>query len=237
MALVLALVMALSLCTTAFAASSYYYNFASATVTGAKQNGDTYEVCPGGSFSFVVKVSRGNSKSNSSAYATYTVKKDDTAMSGKKDQTISSSGNGTTIQITADEKVGTTYTLYTKDRTAGASDTPRATVTVVAHDIATVTDYKAPTCTEAGNEALYQCKNCKTYYKDLAGANKVKPTMGMPDAWKDGDGKINATGHDFGTAIYEKKAATCFEPGYQALYKCSVCSKYFDNKNNFNNKK
>ena len=229
--------MALSLCTTAFAASSYYYNFASATVTGAKQNGDTYEVCPGGSFSFVVKVSRGNSKSNSSAYATYTVKKDDTAMSGKKDQTISSSGSGTTIQITADEKVGTTYTLYTKDRTAGASDTPRATVTVVAHDIATVTDYKAPTCTVAGNEALYQCKNCKTYYKDLAGKNRVM-LPGMPGAWKttlpaqggQGGGKINAT-HTLAT-VTDYKAPTCLEAGNKALYKCSVCSKYFDNKNN-----
>ena len=59
----------------------------------------------------------------------------------------------------------------------------------------TKTDAKAATCTEAGNKEYWTCEACGKTFSDEKGENAIADL----DAWKTGDGKINATGHSWGT--------------------------------------
>ena len=59
----------------------------------------------------------------------------------------------------------------------------------------TKTDAKAATCTEAGYNEYWTCKTCGKYFSDEKGENAIANL----DAWKTGDGKINATDHSWGT--------------------------------------
>ena len=59
----------------------------------------------------------------------------------------------------------------------------------------TKTDAKDPTCTEAGYKAYWTCDTCGKTFSDEKGEKAIADL----DAWKTGDGKINATGHSWGT--------------------------------------
>lgn len=245
MALVLALVMALSLCTTAFAATYYKISNSSAAFKSEVLECEKATVNWTISYAVSTKYNREdgysmNSTSLTMYWAVFADGETQATGSGSfKKSGITKKGSYVQSVSVTGLNPDTKYTMYlnTSSAVSASNNVAKCEFETPPHDIATVTDYKAPTCTVAGNEALYQCKNCKTYYKDLAGKNRVM-LPGMPGAWKttlpaqggQGGGKINAT-HTLAT-VTDYKAPTCLEAGNKALYKCSVCSKYFDNKNN-----
>ena len=80
----------------------------------------------------------------------------------------------------------------------------------------TKTDAKAATCTEAGNEAYWTCSGCGKYFSDEKGENAIADLA----AWKTGDGKINATGHNYGDITYTWSDGNT---SCTAKKVCSVC--------------
>ena len=76
------------------------------------------------------------------------------------------------------------------------------------------TDAKAPTCTEAGNEAYWMCSECKKLFSDENGNEEIQePVAVLP------------TGHKL-TAV-EEKPATHAEAGHKAYWECERCQKMF----------
>ena len=80
----------------------------------------------------------------------------------------------------------------------------------------TKTDAKAASCTEAGNEAYWTCSGCGKYFSDEKGENAIADLA----AWKTGDGKINATGHNYGDITYTWSDGNT---SCTAKKVCSVC--------------
>ena len=80
----------------------------------------------------------------------------------------------------------------------------------------TKTDAKAATCTEAGNNEYWTCKTCGKYFSDEKGENAIADLA----AWKTGDGKINATGHNYGDITYTWSDGNT---SCTAKKVCSVC--------------
>lgn len=80
----------------------------------------------------------------------------------------------------------------------------------------TKTEAKAATCTEAGYNEYWTCKTCGKYFSDEKGENAIADLA----AWKTGDGKINATGHNYGgiTYTWSDGNTSC-----TAKKVCSVC--------------
>ena len=74
----------------------------------------------------------------------------------------------------------------------------------------------AATCTEDGVEEYWTCDVCGQTFSDEQGKNAIADL----DAWKTGDGKINATGHKYGDITYtwSKDNTSC-----TAKKVCSVC--------------
>ena len=69
---------------------------------------------------------------------------------------------------------------------------------------------KAPTCTEAGYEAYWQCEGCHKLFSDVEGKNEIAAPVA-----------VAALGHD--TELKGAKAATCEEAGYTGDEVCKVC--------------
>ena len=80
----------------------------------------------------------------------------------------------------------------------------------------TKTAAKAATCTEAGNNEYWTCKTCGKYFSDEKGENAIADLA----AWKTGDGKINATGHNYGDITYTWSDGNT---SCTAKKVCSVC--------------
>ena len=75
---------------------------------------------------------------------------------------------------------------------------------------------KAATCVEDGNEQYWSCPDCGKYFSDEACEHEISY----------GSWVIHSPGaHDLTEHVYH--AATCTEPGNNAYWSCSVCSKYF----------
>ena len=70
-------------------------------------------------------------------------------------------------------------------------------ITAASHAM-TKTDAVPATCTEPGVEAYWTCTKCSKVYSDAEGTNEISDLA----AWKTGDGKIAADGHDYGTPSY-----------------------------------
>lgn len=81
----------------------------------------------------------------------------------------------------------------------------------VAHKL-TKTDYKAPSCTEAGNIEYWHCENCDKYFSDEAGTKPITKK----------DTVLNALNHP-STVLKNAKAATCTEDGYTGDKYCTEC--------------
>lgn len=81
----------------------------------------------------------------------------------------------------------------------------------VAHKL-TKTDYKAPSCTEAGNIEYWHCENCDKYFSDEAGTKPITKE----------DTVLNALNHP-STVLKNAKAATCTEDGYTGDKYCTEC--------------
>ena len=54
----------------------------------------------------------------------------------------------------------------------------------------TKTDYKAPTCTEAGNKEYWTCERCGKHFSDATGTTEIADVV------------IQATGHNWGEPVY-----------------------------------
>lgn len=80
---------------------------------------------------------------------------------------------------------------------------------------------KDPTCTEEGMKAHYRCDVCKKYFIEVDG-KKVEVSRE--------DLKIPKLDHSY-TDLIPRKEKTCTEDGMKAHYRCTVCSKYFVDKN------
>ena len=80
----------------------------------------------------------------------------------------------------------------------------------------TKTEAKAATCTEAGYNEYWTCKTCGKYFSDEKGENAIADLA----AWKTGDGKINATGHNYGDITYTWSDGNT---SCTAKEVCSVC--------------
>ncbi len=79
--------------------------------------------------------------------------------------------------------------------------------------VAAKTDAIAPTCTEAGRSAYWQCSSCGKYFSDEACLNEIA----------EGSWVVPAAGHDYQDVPGTAKAATCTEAGREADKKCSRC--------------
>ena len=77
---------------------------------------------------------------------------------------------------------------------------PQREIAALGHDLVSIKDGKATTCTEDGLQDAYECRRCG-----------AKPEQEV----------IKATGHKY--AKVEAKAATCTEPGLTEGEVCSVC--------------
>ena len=82
----------------------------------------------------------------------------------------------------------------------------------------TKTEAKAATCMEAGNNEYWTCKTCGKYFSDEKGENAIADLA----AWKTGDDKINATGHNYGDITYT------WSDGNTSCTAKKVCSVYKD---------
>ena len=92
-----------------------------------------------------------------------------------------------------------------------------------AHSIVKV-EAKAATCEENGYNEHYACE-CGKYFTDVDGYNEIADI----NAWKNGDGKVAATGHNL-TKV-DGTAATCTEDGVLDHYDCENCNNnYADDK-------
>ena len=80
----------------------------------------------------------------------------------------------------------------------------------------TKTAAKAATCTEAGYNEYWTCKTCGKYFSGEKGENAIADLA----AWKTGDGKINATGHNYGDITYTWSDGNT---SCTAKKVCSVC--------------
>lgn len=91
-------------------------------------------------------------------------------------------------------------------------------IPVMIHDL-TAVSAKAPTCTEDGHKAHYECKDtdcgCGKLYEDKYGEHETTYDKV----------KILATGHSLEKA--NAKAATCTEKGNIEYWKCTKCGKLF----------
>ena len=78
-----------------------------------------------------------------------------------------------------------------------------------------LTEAKAPTCTESGNNLYYTCKTCGKVYKDEAGQEETTVKAET----------IPALGHTM--VKTEAVAPTCTESGNNAYYTCETCHKVY----------
>ena len=78
-----------------------------------------------------------------------------------------------------------------------------------------LTEAKAPTCTESGNNLYYTCKTCGKVYKDEAGQEETTVAAET----------IPALGHAMTKT--GAKAPTCTESGNNAYYTCQTCHGVF----------
>ncbi len=103
------------------------------------------------------------------------------------------------------------------------------------HTALTLEPAAEPYCTTAGYHAYYKC-SCGAYFEDSSASTKI-PDI---EAWKDGDGKINALGHEYNEKIQDNDhlkeiADKCTE--YNTYwYDCSRCNANAKDDNNARDK-
>ena len=80
-------------------------------------------------------------------------------------------------------------------------------------------------CENDGWADYYEC-SCEKLYADEACTDEITDL----DAWKEGDGKIETLGHDYGTLVEEVPAIHTdseLKAGMEAHYHCGRCGTYF----------
>lgn len=91
----------------------------------------------------------------------------------------------------------------------------------MSHEISRLSGKNA-TCLQDGWNVYYQCSVCQKLFADSSCTKEITDL----EAWKVGDGKINALGH-YGSKVTGKNA-TCLEDGWKDYYRCTRCGKYFE---------
>ncbi|MDY5872222.1 MAG: hypothetical protein SPJ57_03230, partial [Candidatus Methanomethylophilaceae archaeon] len=91
-------------------------------------------------------------------------------------------------------------------------------IPALGHDVTKI-DGQAATCTDAGWKDYYECSNCKEYFADADATVEIADLA----AWKVGDGKISALGHDI--VVIPGVLPTKTNTGLTEGQKCSVCGK------------
>ena len=88
------------------------------------------------------------------------------------------------------------------------------------HNCGKLIEQKDPTCTEEGMKAHYRCDRCKKYFVEVDG-QKVEVS-------KD-ELKIPKLAHTY-SELVPKVEKTCTEDGMKSHYRCTVCGKFFAEK-------
>lgn len=76
---------------------------------------------------------------------------------------------------------------------------------------------KAPTCTETGNTAYYDCKDCGRYYEDEACTSEITDKTSVV---------IAATGH-LDVSHFDRVPANCLIDGNIEYWHCNVCDRNY----------
>ena len=92
-------------------------------------------------------------------------------------------------------------------------------VIVKAHHNLNKVDAKVEDCLNPGNIDYYVCSVCDKYFSDAEGKNEIKDKSSVV---------IVANGHNLDKV--DSKAEDCLNPGNIEYYVCSVCDKYFSDK-------
>ncbi len=102
-----------------------------------------------------------------------------------------------------------------------SSVTIKITDTTDYHKTSTKTEYKAPTCTEKGNEAYWYCPVCGKYFADNNGAIDTSTAYDSKDTFD-----IEKIDHKNAVKT-DYKAPICTEKGNETYWYCGDCEKYF----------
>ena len=89
------------------------------------------------------------------------------------------------------------------------------------HNCGKLIEQKDATCTTDGLREHYQCQRCKKYFVDVDGQRVeiLKEDLVIP-----------AAGHTYSDLV-PRQEKTCTQDGMRAHYRCTVCEKYFIEKN------
>ena len=105
-----------------------------------------------------------------------------------------------------------------KTFTCTCGDSYTEAIAKLGHELVDV-EGQAATCTEPGWKKYYDCDNCDKIFSDAECKNEITDF----EAWKIGDGKIDALGHN--EVTLEAVAPTCTATGLTEGKHCTVCNK------------
>ena len=107
--------------------------------------------------------------------------------------------------------------VYKDEQNRDQTTVEAETLSALGHTM-TLTEAKAATCTEDGNNAYYTCGNCHKVFLDEQGE---KETTAQAEI-------LPALGHSI--SIVNTVAPTCTEKGNRLYYTCATCGKAFKDK-------
>ena len=107
--------------------------------------------------------------------------------------------------------------VYKDEQNREQTTVEAETLSALGHAM-TLTEAKAATCTEDGNNAYYTCGNCHKVFKDEQGEKKTTAQAEI----------LPALGHSI--SIVNTVAPTCTEKGNRLYYTCATCGKAFKDK-------
>lgn len=134
--------------------------------------------------------------------------------------------NAITTEATCENKGVKTYTATYESNT----DTKTEDIAAKGHTL-TLVKGAASTCETEGYENAYKCSECNKYFKDADGKQVIGDEAAY-NAWKVGEGKIAAKGHNLTKTEGEK--ATKESDGYKDAWKCANCNKYYSDEKGTN---
>ena len=180
----------------------------------------TYTAETSGAVSFIFQVQAGNTKGaniNLKDFRFYEIVADSKTVT---------EGDAFGELVSLDENVGHFYRLGWK---LNGVEVTANTVCDFARDVviektvydteghtATKVEAVAPDCENDGVKAYYDC-SCGKHFADAEGKTEITDL----DAWKAGDGKVDALGHTYDDGVVTTEP-TCTEKG-EKTYTCTVC--------------
>lgn len=120
-----------------------------------------------------------------------------------------------TVKKASDNSDVTSSVLNGSEITMPAYNISVSAALVCMHSSLTAHPAVAPTCTDNGNTAYWECENCQKYFSDDQCTDEI-----AENSWE-----ILATGHTLTEHPYV--APTCTDDGNSAYWECENCQKYF----------